>query len=108
MAAALGHGCKALSNYKSYSRRCGHCKSLQPVWSEVGQALSGIVNVAAVDAEAHKSLAGNQPTFTHQLTAGTDFPSHTALFSQKPVHLASGKSIDRNHYSFLPAWDFYP
>ena len=35
---------------------CGHCKSLKPAWEQAAKALKGIVNVAAVDADAHNSL----------------------------------------------------
>ncbi len=35
----------------------GHCKSLTPEWEKVATALKGIVPVAAVDADAHGSLA---------------------------------------------------
>jgi protein disulfide-isomerase A6 len=38
-------------------RRCGHCKALQPEWEAAAGALKGVVNVAAVDADAHGSLA---------------------------------------------------
>ncbi len=38
--------------------RCGHCKQLQPQWEQAAAALKGIVNVAAVDADQHSSLAG--------------------------------------------------
>lgn len=40
-----------------YFSRCGHCQQLAPVWKEVSSALKGIVNVGAVDADAHGSLA---------------------------------------------------
>lgn len=41
--------------------RCGHCQSLVPIWKEVAAALKGIIHVAAIDADAHKSLAGYLP-----------------------------------------------
>jgi len=37
---------------------CGHCKSLAPEWEKVANALKGVVGVGAVDADNHKSLAG--------------------------------------------------
>lgn len=39
-----------------YAPWCGHCKSLQPAWDQAAKALKGIVNIAAVDADAHRSL----------------------------------------------------
>ncbi|KDO29489.1 hypothetical protein SPRG_06029 [Saprolegnia parasitica CBS 223.65] len=41
-----------------YAPWCGHCKSLAPEWKKAAKALDGIVNVAAVDCDEHKSLAG--------------------------------------------------
>ena len=38
-------------------KRCGHCKALQPEWERAAAALKGVVNVAAVDADAHGALA---------------------------------------------------
>jgi len=41
-----------------YAPWCGHCKNLVPEWKKAATALKGIVNVAAVDADQHKSLGG--------------------------------------------------
>jgi len=41
-----------------YAPWCGHCQSLKPAWEQAARALKGIVNVAAVDANEHKSLGG--------------------------------------------------
>ena len=39
-----------------YAPWCGHCKHLAPVYEEVATALKGEVNVAKVDAAAHRAL----------------------------------------------------
>lgn len=36
---------------------CGHCKALTPIWEKVATVLKGVATVAALDADAHKSLA---------------------------------------------------
>ncbi|KAJ6794874.1 protein disulfide isomerase 8 precursor [Iris pallida] len=36
---------------------CGHCKALTPTWERAASVLKGIATVAALDADAHKSLA---------------------------------------------------
>ncbi|ETW06795.1 protein disulfide-isomerase domain [Aphanomyces invadans] len=41
-----------------YAPWCGHCKNLAPEWKKAAKALDGIVNVAAVDCDQHKELAG--------------------------------------------------
>ena len=37
---------------------CGHCKALAPEYEKAAKALEGIVNIAAVDADAHRDLGG--------------------------------------------------
>uniref|UniRef100_W5NIX5 protein disulfide-isomerase n=1 Tax=Lepisosteus oculatus TaxID=7918 RepID=W5NIX5_LEPOC len=37
---------------------CGHCQRLTPDWKKAATALKGVVKVGAVDADQHKSLAG--------------------------------------------------
>lgn len=39
-----------------YAPWCGHCKALTPEWEKAAKALKGHVHIAAVDADAHKSL----------------------------------------------------
>ena len=40
-----------------YAPWCGHCKNLKPHWEKVAKALKGVVKVAAVDCDEHKSVA---------------------------------------------------
>ncbi|KAM6548409.1 hypothetical protein CsatB_020085 [Cannabis sativa] len=36
---------------------CGHCQALTPIWEKAATVLKGVVGVAALDADEHKSLA---------------------------------------------------
>ncbi|KAG8387061.1 hypothetical protein BUALT_Bualt03G0214200 [Buddleja alternifolia] len=36
---------------------CGHCQALTPVWEKASNVLKGVATVAALDADAHQSLA---------------------------------------------------
>ncbi|KAJ0986502.1 hypothetical protein J5N97_004858 [Dioscorea zingiberensis] len=36
---------------------CGHCQALTPTWERAATVLKGVATVAALDADAHKSLA---------------------------------------------------
>lgn len=36
---------------------CGHCQQLTPTWEKAASVLKGVVTVAALDADAHNSLA---------------------------------------------------
>ncbi|KAH7280411.1 hypothetical protein KP509_37G065900 [Ceratopteris richardii] len=40
-----------------YANWCGHCKALVPTWEKVASVLKGVVKVAALDADEHRSLA---------------------------------------------------
>jgi protein disulfide-isomerase A6 len=65
-------------------RRCGHCKSLQPAWEAAAGALKGVVNVAAVDADAHPSLA--------QQYAVQGFPTIKLFYTNEAGKVVSGSS----------------
>ncbi|OQS01926.1 disulfide-isomerase [Thraustotheca clavata] len=51
-------GSKGVWMVEFYAPWCGHCKNLAPEWKKAAKALDGIVNVAAVDCDQHKDLAG--------------------------------------------------
>lgn len=36
---------------------CGHCKALTSTWEKAAGVLKGVATVAALDADAHQSLA---------------------------------------------------
>ena len=36
--------------------RCGHCKSLAPEYDKVAKSFEGIVNIGAVDMDAHADV----------------------------------------------------
>lgn len=38
------------------SHRCGHCKSLAPEYDKVAKSFEGIVNIGAVDMDAHPDV----------------------------------------------------
>lgn len=46
---------------------CGHCQKLTPTWEKAATVLKGVATVAALDADAHKSLA--QVFFNWELQA---------------------------------------
>ena len=49
---------KGLWLVEFYAPWCGHCKSLAPEYEKLAKALEGIVNVGAVDADAHRDIGG--------------------------------------------------
>ena len=49
---------KSLWIVEFFAPWCGHCKALAPEYEKAAKALEGIVNIAAVDADAHKDLGG--------------------------------------------------
>lgn len=44
---------------------CGHCQSLTPTWEKVANTLKGVATVAAIDADAHKSVSQVCVLFSH-------------------------------------------
>lgn len=46
---------------------CGHCKALTPIWEKAATVLKGVATVAALDADAHKSLAQVRYSWTNSL-----------------------------------------
>ncbi|CAD8134718.1 unnamed protein product [Paramecium pentaurelia] len=49
---------KSLWIVEFFAPWCGHCKALAPEYEKAAKTLEGIVNIAAVDADAHKDLGG--------------------------------------------------
>lgn len=45
--------------------RCGHCKSLAPEWEKLAKSTKGLLNVAAVDADANKQIGGVRGLHRH-------------------------------------------
>jgi len=45
---------------KYYAPWCHHCRNLAPTWTELAAALTGIVNVAEVDCDAHGTFCRKQ------------------------------------------------
>ncbi len=43
-----------------YAPWCGHCKKLKPAWEAAAKSLKGVVKVAAVNCDVHKSLCSSQ------------------------------------------------
>jgi len=67
-----------------YAPWCGHCKSLAPEWEKSAQALQGLINVAAVDVDANREIAGDYGI--------QGFPTIKAMIVQK------GKVVKTKEY----------
>jgi thiol-disulfide isomerase/thioredoxin len=43
-----------------YAPWCGHCQQLSPKWKKVAASLKGVVKVAAVNCDEHKSICSQR------------------------------------------------
>jgi thioredoxin-like negative regulator of GroEL len=43
-----------------YAPWCGHCQQLAPKWKKVAASLKGVVKVAAVNCDEHKSVCSQR------------------------------------------------
>ncbi|CAG9460579.1 unnamed protein product [Pedinophyceae sp. YPF-701] len=68
-----------------YAPWCGHCQNLVPEYEKAARALLGVVNVGAVDADAHRELAAPYDV--------RGFPTIKLLYTNKKGEI---KSIDYN------------
>jgi thiol-disulfide isomerase/thioredoxin len=71
-----------------YAPWCGHCQQLSPKWKKVAASLKGVVKVAAVNCDEHKSICSQRVRSTagaaEKLNAGL---SWTALSGAQPANL---------------------
>jgi len=71
-----------------YAPWCGHCKSLAPEWKKAATALKGVLNIGAVDMDAHASIG--------QPYGVTGFPTIKFFGSNKqsPKDYQGGRTAD--------------
>lgn len=65
---------------------CGHCQALTPTWEKAATVLKGVATVAALDADAHKSLAqvSYSPAITYFLLVNAIIDKQRACTLTQP------------------------